>query len=316
MSDLLRPSDSAHPSDETLAGLVDGTLTVAERTELQAHLDGCERCRAQVRSADSASKALRSLPELDAPWGLGRAAIEEARTVARPARSRRIAAAAGIAAAAVIAVGVSVAVLRGPQQPRPEGALGPHTSGTSSAAGGTSDKFVPSSAPRPQFLRSAKNYSADDVAHLATSYSARVNKETGPRTAKPLVSPAAPPQPGQSGLSAAGVTGNSAATGTSGAFSTSGESGSAGAPASSGPVGSGDANALAADPVACLDTAAGYSRSTTPVQVIDARYEEKPALIGIFLRGPGANQPADLVVVWVASKECTVLTYASHRITP
>ena len=47
-----------------------------------------------------------------------------------------------------------------------------------------------------------------------------------------------------------------------------------------------------------------------------ARYEEKPALIGIFLHGPGANQPADLVVVWVASKECAVLTYASHRITP
>jgi hypothetical protein len=54
----------------------------------------------------------------------------------------------------------------------------------------------------------------------------------------------------------------------------------------------------------------------TPVQVIDARYEEKPALIGIFLRGPGADQPADLVVVWVASHQCELITYASHRVKP
>jgi hypothetical protein len=52
------------------------------------------------------------------------------------------------------------------------------------------------------------------------------------------------------------------------------------------------------------------------VRVIDARFEEKPALIGIFLQGPGAGQPADLVVVWVASHDCQVLSYASHRVAP
>ncbi|HXJ64911.1 MAG TPA: anti-sigma factor, partial [Actinomycetota bacterium] len=269
MSDHLRPSDSAHPSDETLAGLVDGTLTVAERAELQAHLDGCERCRAEVGLADSAAKALRSLPELDAPWGLGRAAIEEAKKGVRPARARRFAAAAGIAAAAVLAVGISVAVLRGPQHPSPASEAGAQTSGaTSSAAGTGGSKLVPAQAPSPLFLKSSKNYSADDVAELATRYSA-LRAPGSPKTVNPLASTVpAPTQPGTAGASGAtGTTGTSGAVSTSGtsknsgAFSSSGVSGSTG---TSGPVAGGSVDDLAAvNPVQCLDTAAGYAKSTT-----------------------------------------------------
>jgi hypothetical protein len=72
----------------------------------------------------------------------------------------------------------------------------------------------------------------------------------------------------------------------------------------------------AASAVSCIDAAAGLDSSAQPVRVIEARFQEKPALIGIFLNGPGAGQPADLVVVWVSSQDCVFLHYASHRIGP
>jgi hypothetical protein len=76
-------------------------------------------------------------------------------------------------------------------------------------------------------------------------------------------------------------------------------------------------NANEVGPVACLDTAAEYASVIRPIHIIDARYEEKPALIGIFLQGSSPTRGADLVVVWVASKDdCQVLSYASSSVSP
>ncbi len=69
----------------------------------------------------------------------------------------------------------------------------------------------------------------------------------------------------------------------------------------------------AASMVSCIDRAAELGQSAQPVRVIVARFEEKPALFGIFLNGPGAGQPADLVVVWVSSSE---LRAAPLRVPP
>jgi hypothetical protein len=286
MSDLHRPDDSAHP-DEALAGFVDGTLTAAERADVQAHLDGCERCRAQVAQAQVAAEALRSLPELDAPWGLGKAAIEEARKQAgrtsNPDRSRRVAWVAGIAAAVVLVAGLSVALLRAPsgggaasQGPATTGA----TSGAQPVAGGSEAR---SFATSNSFLqRSAFNFNATDVSRLAQ------DAAHADRTKLAPVASTAP------------VSG----PGTSGAATS--------APP---PTGGVKTNAESIGPVACLDTAAEYTPETRPIHVIDARYEEKPALIGIFLQGSNPTRRADLVVVWVASKDtCQVLSYASSSL--
>ena len=69
-----------------------------------------------------------------------------------------------------------------------------------------------------------------------------------------------------------------------------------------------------ADAVACLD------RAFTPVtgsqglpgqlvRVIQARFRGTPAILGVYLIGPGAGQPTDIVRVLVASSRgCTILT--------
>ena len=66
--------------------------------------------------------------------------------------------------------------------------------------------------------------------------------------------------------------------------------------------------------VACLDRAftvpAGQRGPEGKlVRVIQARFRGTPAILGVYLIGPGAGQPADIVRVLVASSEdCSILT--------
>jgi anti-sigma factor RsiW len=277
MSEHPHSSAASHP-DELLAGLVDGTLTPAERAELQTHLEGCERCRAEVRQAESASRALRALPEVEPPWGLGRPAVEEAKRRRRAHRFRRLAPAAGVAAAAILLVGLAFAVLRGPQN-----TLGGNAAPAEAGGAGTpaaSPASVPSAAGG-LIKRESTNFDTKGIEHLAESYSASTSL---PRVPQPQVQ----------------------------APSTAPGGSSAPAPSAERAVSLADEDAV----VACIDSAAGLNPSTRPARVIAARFEAKPALIGIYLSGPGADQPADLLVVWVASRECRLLHYASHRIAP
>jgi hypothetical protein len=294
MSDQLRPSDSGHP-DDLLAGIVDGTLTAAERADLQAHLDGCERCRAEVPLAEQAARALRELPELDAPWGLGREAIEESRKGMPGPRSRRFVAAAGGAAAAIVLVGLAIGVLRGPQAhdsgPAPTSVTAPQVE-----SGGSSDRAA--SKQGDQFVsRERKNYDGGAIESLAASFAEQAHHAASPGPAAPMPSSAPATESSMSGTTGAG--------------------GATSAPHTSGTKSFNSANADTGESyVSCIDRAAGYDAAARPVHVIVARFEEKPALIGIFLHNPGAGQPADLVVVWVSSRQCEFLHYASHRISP
>jgi hypothetical protein len=310
MTDIRRPSDSDHP-DDLLAGLVDGTLTGAERADLQAHLGGCEHCRDEVALAERAERALRSLPELDAPWGLGREAIEEARKGVRGPRNRRFAAVAGIAAAAVLVVGLAVSVLRAPQGDNGASATGP-TGGVTApkegssggANGGQTDFAQPG--PEKMVIHDRSNYDEGRINGLAESYASQLKSR-----------PQAPPEPEPTTNPAfTGGTTGGGTTGTSGPATTAGASLSG--PATTDSVRSAEADNTARD-VRCLDAAAGYNLNTRPYRVIvGARFQEKPALIGVYLRGPGAGQAADLVVVWVSSPapECSFLHFAQHRIAP
>ena len=51
------------------------------------------------------------------------------------------------------------------------------------------------------------------------------------------------------------------------------------------------------------------------VRLIEAEYRGTPAYLAVFAEGPGAGQPPDTILVWVASKgDCSILTIASLRI--
>ncbi len=283
MSDRERSSVPTHP-DELLAGLVDGTLTPAERAEVQSHLDGCERCRGEIRKAESARRALRALPEVEPPWGLGRAAVEEARSMRREHRFRRLAPAAGVAAAALLLVGLGFAVLRGPMA----GGGGSNAARPAAGSPAPSAPLQPGSATAPLIQRANENYDAKGIERLAASYSASRD------FARASLQPAPAPAP-STAADGGGV-----------------ESGTPSLAPQAGRVPLSDEDAV----IACVDSAAGLDRTVRPARVIVARFEKKPALIGIYLSGPGAGQPPDLLVVWVASRECQFLHYASHRIAP
>jgi hypothetical protein len=50
-------------------------------------------------------------------------------------------------------------------------------------------------------------------------------------------------------------------------------------------------------------------------RLIRARFEGTPAYLAVFLEGPGAEQPADLVTVWVfATKDCRILSFSSAQL--
>src|SRR5207253_557442 len=55
-----------HP-EELLAAFADGTASLEERAEVEAHLAFCEDCLREVELARSAHAALRALPEVEAP---------------------------------------------------------------------------------------------------------------------------------------------------------------------------------------------------------------------------------------------------------
>ncbi|MBI2237438.1 MAG: hypothetical protein HYU54_02805 [Actinobacteria bacterium] len=52
------------------------------------------------------------------------------------------------------------------------------------------------------------------------------------------------------------------------------------------------------------------------VRLIDAKYEGRPAYLGVFVESPGAGQPPTKVIVWIVAKnDCSkILSYASRRI--
>jgi putative zinc finger protein len=74
------------------------------------------------------------------------------------------------------------------------------------------------------------------------------------------------------------------------------------------------ADATAGDAARCVRRAFAEQPAGRLARLIQARFEGRPAYIAVYLEGPGADQPADTAVVWVAAKDdCTVLSFASAR---
>jgi hypothetical protein len=117
-----------HP-DELLAGFVDGSLSGADRTSVDAHLQTCARCRAEVELAGAGRAALRGLPDPETPDLAGTVRAEVGDLVAKEAAARapRWYRYGGIAAAAVLAVAIAVSLPKvgtGPSEDRQAAATG------------------------------------------------------------------------------------------------------------------------------------------------------------------------------------------------
>ncbi len=86
---------------------------------------------------------------------------------------------------------------------------------------------------------------------------------------------------------------------------------SASASAPTGTSGTADETASA---IRCLATA-GAPKDAQLVTLIGAAFEKNPAAIGVYLQGPGADQPADKVLVLAASLDtCQVLSFVQANI--
>jgi predicted anti-sigma-YlaC factor YlaD len=79
------------------------------------------------------------------------------------------------------------------------------------------------------------------------------------------------------------------------------------------------AAALFASPdeaLACVRQSGGPvdEPNTTLVRLVRAEYSGTPAYLAVFAEGPGAQQPASTIVVWiVAEEDCRILHFASLR---
>lgn len=109
------PENDREDRREQLAGYVLGALDPAEAVELEAHLAGCERCRAELRSLEPAVRALgTSVPQLEAPRRLRRRTMRAARdevspsSVATEGRTWRLRLTPAVAGLAVSLVALAV----------------------------------------------------------------------------------------------------------------------------------------------------------------------------------------------------------------
>lgn len=138
------PGIAGHPSDGALLGRLDGALATREETEVAAHLERCDACRARLASLDARSAAVRvSIREADPEPPL-RETYDLAPRAGRRVRDRWAVAAA--AAAVLVAGAVSATllqrVLSDDAEPAPEPVSGSAAQGPETAA----TSFVPTGA--------------------------------------------------------------------------------------------------------------------------------------------------------------------------
>lgn len=72
------------------------------------------------------------------------------------------------------------------------------------------------------------------------------------------------------------------------------------------------ADAEAESAKVCLAEPGGLTESDRLVRLIRARFDGKPAYLGVYLESPGADRPPNRVVIWVvATKDCRILSFSS-----
>jgi anti-sigma factor RsiW len=136
-----------HP-DDLLADYVDGTLNERRRADVDAHLQGCGRCREEVRMAGAAKASLAELEDVPVPFGVTGLVVVEAgkRFEKRGKTWDRFRWAAGLAAAAALVLVVALNLGRGDgqdaAQPAAAGA-GTGATGAGVEAGSAADTALP-----------------------------------------------------------------------------------------------------------------------------------------------------------------------------
>jgi hypothetical protein len=276
-----------HP-DDRLADYVDGTLAPAERSEVDAHLATCSRCREEVRLAASAVGALGSLRgPVEVPAELGSAAIAAARSrttgpaVAEgptgPPRATPAAAAPGVArwsrwvgaaaaaAAVVIAVAVAAPTLTGDGvEDRAEMATGGEAAPED--AGGTAESAVE---------RIPGNLSAADLPSLVDTVR---DATPTPLSGETATEPDAAPSPTEAG-------GNQPT----------------------------ELPAKAAQAEECLRTAFP-SAGTQLLRLFEIRFEGTPAYAGVYFRPASDDVAYDTFRVVAAGRaDCSILSVSALR---
>jgi anti-sigma factor RsiW len=285
----------SHPED-LLAEYVDGTLADRERTAVDAHLAGCDRCREEISLTRASRASLRRLPELEAPVGSVSRALREARVpgAEREAGRTRVAAAArpprwarwvpAAAAAALIGLLVLTVPRIGDHAVPAASVQNPFRKGAE-AAGGASGPVAPSAASSAgaqnaldQLLSAGvrlehrdRNYTAADIQQLTDANATRYLGAAVPR--RPNASDGAP----QFALLARG---NEAKAAT-----------------------------------ACISSQVTMSPTDALVELIEADYEGAPAYFAVFVESPAAGDPVNEVIVWVVRKDgCTIANFAYRKL--
>jgi Putative zinc-finger len=77
-----------------------------------------------------------------------------------------------------------------------------------------------------------------------------------------------------------------------------------------------DASAAKAEgATACLASPGGLTGRDRLVRLIQATFQGRAAYIGVYLQQPGADQPADRIVIWVvARQDCSTLSFSFKRL--
>jgi hypothetical protein len=63
---------------------------------------------------------------------------------------------------------------------------------------------------------------------------------------------------------------------------------------------------------ACLAKPGGLTGQDRLVRLIQAKFQGRPAYVGVYLESPEAGQPADRIVIWVVARsDCSILSFSS-----
>lgn len=110
-------NDACRPFREQLGSLALGHLSEVEATSVDAHVDGCAECRAELRALTDVARALPLADpsrideeRVAPPAALGERVLSLVREESRLERRRRRARVAGALTAAAAALGVAVAI--------------------------------------------------------------------------------------------------------------------------------------------------------------------------------------------------------------
>ena len=287
---------TSHPT-ELLATFVDGTVADSDRAALTEHVQGCEQCRHEMALARAARDALAALPEVPAPEGLAQSVV--AQTIAPRQwneRASRIVWVAGAAAAVAIVAWFGVRASNNVSQTTAGRAINAPEAQT---AGGPDTE--------PGIFDRDGNYDAGEVAALTAQAARQGNKgkplesplsdandrtSAGQATKAPGLAPVPSPSPAPSGDQ--GHKDSFEAQQTAGSVT----------------VATGQAGK-------CFNAVGAFDKGGQLQQVIDAKYENTPAYIGVFFEPPPGGGSVDRAVTWVlAKKSCDVLGFSQHLFIP